>query len=128
MPEERFFEELSLLTKVGATLHGQRASVLSQESIGLTQLYKRLHDSNDTASRIVQLRELSCDIDLAVVEAYDWDDLNLGHGFHEVPYLPENDRVRFTISEPARVEVLRRLSELNRLRYNEEVEKGLHGK
>jgi predicted transcriptional regulator len=52
----------------------------------------------------------------------------LDHGFHEVAYLPENDRVRFTISEPARVEVLRRLSELNRQRYKDEVDKGLHGK
>jgi hypothetical protein len=44
-----------------------------------------------------------------------------------VPYLPETDRVRFTISEPARLEVLRRLSELNRQRYQDEVERGLHG-
>ena len=33
-----------------------------------------------------------------------------------MPYLPENDRIRFTISEPARLEVLRRLSRLNRER------------
>ncbi|MGC8732381.1 MAG: hypothetical protein ACP5RC_09000, partial [Halothiobacillaceae bacterium] len=49
------------------------------------------------------------------------------HAFHEVPYLPENDRVRFTISEVARIKVLRRLSELNRQSYEEEVARGLHG-
>ena len=65
-------------------------------------------------------------MDVAVAHAYGWDDLDLGHGFHEVPYLPESDRVRFTIAETARVEVLRRLSELNRQRYEEEVARGLH--
>jgi hypothetical protein len=39
-----------------------------------------------------------------------------------VPYLPENDRIRFTISESARLEVLRRLSRLNRERWQAEQE------
>ena len=65
-------------------------------------------------------------MDAAVACAYGWGDLELEHDFHEVPYLPENDRVRFTISEAARVEVLRRLSALNRQRYKEEVARGLH--
>ncbi len=38
-----------------------------------------------------------------------------------------NDRIRFAISETARLEVLRRLAELNRQRYEEEVARGLHG-
>ncbi len=76
---------------------------------------------------IEDLRALQREMDIAVAHAYGWDDLDLEHGFHEVPYLPENDRVRFTISESARVEVLRRLSELNRQRYEEEVAQGLHG-
>ncbi len=55
-------------------------------------------------------------MDLAITQAYGWTDLSLNHGFQEVSYLPENDRIRFTISEAARLEVLRRLSELNRQR------------
>jgi hypothetical protein len=62
-----------------------------------------------------------------VLLAYGWDDIDFSHDFHEVPYLPENDRVRFTISEAARIEVLRRLLELNRQRHEEEVAQGLHG-
>lgn len=58
---------------------------------------------------------------------YGWSDLDLNHGFHEVPYLPESDRKRFTISERARLEVLCRMSELNHRRYEEEVARGLHG-
>jgi len=47
--------------------------------------------------------------------------IDLGHGFHEVDYLPENDRVRFTISPAARKEVLKRLLLLNHERHAEEV-------
>lgn len=72
------------------------------------------------------MRKLHREIDLAVARAYGWDRLDLEHGYHAVPYLPENDRTRFTISETARVEVLQRLSALNRQRYEHEVEAGLH--
>jgi hypothetical protein len=67
-------------------------------------------------------------MDEAVRSAYGWNDVDLGHDFHEVPYLPENDRVRFTISEEARLKLLQRLAELNRERYQLEVDEGLHGK
>ena len=97
------------------------------DRIGLTKLYNRFHTNTERDPRIEGLRALQREMDTAVARAYGWDDLDLQHGFHEVPYLPENDRVRFTISETARVEVLRRLSELNRQRYEEEVTRGLHG-
>jgi hypothetical protein len=58
-----------------------------------------------------------------VPAAYGWTDLNLGHGFHET-----KQGIRFTISEPARREVLQRLLKLNHERYAEEVKQGLHGK
>jgi hypothetical protein len=54
---------------------------------------------------------------------YGWTDLDLGHGFHET-----KQRVRFTISEAARREVLQRLLKLNHERYAEEVKQGLHDK
>jgi hypothetical protein len=95
--------------------------------IGLTRLYNRFHNAGDTDRLIERLREQHCEIDAAVMRAYGWDDLDLGHGYHEQPNLAESDCVRFTISETARVEVLRRLSELNRQRYEEEVAQGSHG-
>jgi hypothetical protein len=115
------------LEKLGECYHSHRESLMEDESIGLTQLYNRFHDESHGNPRIKTMRELHREIDLAVALAYGWDDLDLSHGFHEVPYLPKNDRVRFTISETARIEVLRRLSELNRRRYEEEVAQGLHG-
>ena len=104
-----------------------RSEFMQNSSMGLTRLYNGFHTASNLDSSIIRLRELHRENDLAVARTYGWDGLDLGHGFHEVPYLPENDRVRFTISEPARLEVLRRLGELNRQRYQEEVDQGLHG-
>jgi len=42
-----------------------------------------------------------------------------------VDYLPENDRVRYTIHPEARKEILKRLLELNHKIHAEEVEAGL---
>ena len=117
------------LDDLGERYHAHRESLMADKAIGLTELYNRFHDPSDADARIGVgvMRELHREMDIAVARAYGWDDLDLEHGFHEVPYLPENDRVRFTISERARLEVLRRLSELNRQRYEEEVARGLHG-
>jgi hypothetical protein len=116
------------LDDLGDRVHQGRIDVMRADRIGLTKLYNRFHADTERDPRIEGLRELQCEMDAAVARAYGWSDLDLSHGFHKVPYLPENDRVRFTISEAARVEVLRRLSELNRQRYEEEVAAGLHGK
>ncbi|MGO4575382.1 ATP phosphoribosyltransferase regulatory subunit [Cupriavidus sp. 2TAF22] len=114
------------LDDLGDRLHEGRIEVMRANRIGLTKLYNRFHTDTERDPRIAGLRALQREIDIAVARAYGWDDLDLEHGFHDVPYLPENDRSRFTISETARVEVLRRLADLNRQRYEEEVAKGLH--
>jgi hypothetical protein len=49
------------------------------------------------------------ELDTAVRDAYGWHNLRLEHDFYEVETLPENDRVRFTISPAARKELLKRL-------------------
>ncbi len=119
------YEDGSALQHLGERYHSLRAEIMRDDWIGLTKLYNRFHDPDEDESRIQELRDLHRQIDEAVTEAYGWDDLNLEHGFHEVDYLPENDRVRWTISEKARLEVLRRLARLNKERY-EEVRRGLH--
>lgn len=77
---------------------------------------------------IFKLRELHKKMDEAVLAAYGWQDINLRHDFYEVDYLPENDRVRYTIHPDARKEVLKRLLLLNHERFEEEVAQGLHKK
>lgn len=115
------------LEEIGTRYEAHRRKLCILHGLGLTDLYNRFHDSTEQDSDFVTCRELHAETDLAVARAYGWADLDLNHGFHEVQYLPENDRIRFTISETARIEVLRRLSELNRQRNEEEVAQGLHG-
>ena len=90
---------------------------------GLTNIYNRFHDPKETSPDIQTLRDLHVEMDNAVAAAYGWTDLDLGHGFHET-----KQGIRFTISEPARREVLQRLLKLNHERYAEEVAQGLHDK
>jgi len=67
-------------------------------------------------------------MDETVLKAYGWTDINLAHYFYEVDYLPENDRVRYTISPDARKEVLKRLLKLNHEIHEQEVKAGQHAK
>ncbi|MFD1244485.1 BREX-1 system adenine-specific DNA-methyltransferase PglX [Paralysiella testudinis] len=115
------------LNEVGLRFHELREDVLNRYGIGLTELYNRFHNPSDLDEMIEALRRLQVAMDIGVARAYGWEDIDFNHGFHEVPYLPENDRTRFTISEATRLKVLRRLSELNHKRYEEEVAQGLHG-
>ncbi|RZT32364.1 Eco57I restriction-modification methylase domain-containing protein [Cupriavidus agavae] len=116
-------ENRKILLELGERLHLTRKRLCTEISGGLTKLYNLYHEAS---GNVEELRSLHVEVDRAVAKAYGWGDISLGHGYHEVPYLPENDRVRFTISEPARAEVLRRLSELNRQRYEEEIVRREH--
>ncbi len=80
---------------------------------------------NEAVSAIQKLRNLHHQMDNAVLEAYGWSDINLRHDFYEVEYLPENDRIRYTIHSDARREILKRLLELNHEIHKREVAAGL---
>jgi hypothetical protein len=54
--------------------------------------------------------------------------IDLGHDFYEVDYLPENNRTRYTISPDARKEVLKRLLKLNHEIHEHELQEGIHKK
>jgi len=83
---------------------------------------------NEAVSGILKLRDLHIQMDKAVLEAYGWSDINLHQDFYEVEYLPENDRVRYTIHPDARREILKRLLELNHKIHEQEVVDGLFEK
>lgn len=90
---------------------------------------------NEAVRDIIHLRELHKHMDETVLRAYGWHEeskygpgINLAHDFYEVDYLPENDRVRYTISPEARKEILKRLLLLNHEIYKDEVRRGLHDK
>lgn len=129
------------LENLGKIYHGHRRQLMLAISEGLTKTYNRFHNPTDTTSGIQKLRDLHVEMDNAVRDAYGWRDLDLEHGWIETRTAEEQkdkktgkvsavEKVdhRFTISERARQEVLRRLLKLNHERYAEEVAQGLHDK
>ncbi len=127
------------LTKTYNLFHSNSINAITDQSINdkdkqVASLQKHLEKTANTISfdeaiqGILKLRELHVQMDEAVLDAYGWNDIELKHDFYEVDYLPENDRVRFTIHPDARKEVLKRLLELNHKIHEEELTAGLFDK
>jgi hypothetical protein len=126
------------LANIGERYHEHRRALMQQLWLGLTDIYNLFHTRDLTPEKVakvskkspeeaqvgynglLELRRLHVELDTAIRDAYGWQDLNLGHDFHEVETLPENDRVRYTISPVARKEVLKRLLAENHRRAAEQ--------
>jgi hypothetical protein len=111
------------VSRIGETLDHFRSTLMADNHQGLTQTYNRVHDPDERAADITRLREIHVALDYAVRDAYGWDDLDLGHDFHETKF-----GTRFTFAPTPRQEILDRLLELNHEQYAEEVRQGLHAK
>ena len=127
------------LESIGETFHRRRNDIMIYMDLGLTKIYNMFHsrvltlagvkkyckkDGVDLAkiqTGIIELRELYVQMDKSVLTAYEWSDLNLQHGFYEMEYLPENDRVRFTIDPRTKKEIIKRLLLLNHGLYDREL-------
>jgi len=109
------------VARVAKALDEHRRALMLERNEGLTKTYNRVHNPDEGAADIEELRGLHVALDHAVAAAYGWDDLDLDHGFHETP-----PGIRYTIGPVARVEVLDRQLELNHERYATEVADGLH--
>jgi hypothetical protein len=118
-----FPSSTSNLNEIGEKYYTHRQNIMLSRQEGLTKTYNRFHNPDETAADIQQLRSLHVEMDNAVAAAYGWQDIDLGHDFHET-----KQGLRYTISETARREVLDRLLLLNHQRYAEEVAQGLHDK
>lgn len=126
------------LAAIGERYHQHRKDLMLSLWLGLTKVYNLFHAADLTPEMVaevskkdaataaagyeglLELRRLHVQLDTAVRDAYGWQDLNLGHDFHEIETLPEKDRVRYTISPAARREVLKRLLAENHKRAAEE--------
>jgi hypothetical protein len=118
-----FPDALTGLDDIGERYYNCRQTIMQTRQEGLTKTYNRFHDPDDTSPDIAELRRLHIELDQAVAAAYGWENLDLGHGFHDT-----KQGLRYTLSEPARREVLDRLLRLNHERYDQEVAEGLHDK
>ncbi|OGG43370.1 MAG: hypothetical protein A3F84_24670 [Candidatus Handelsmanbacteria bacterium RIFCSPLOWO2_12_FULL_64_10] len=95
--------------RVGEVYHEHRRQTMLARQLGLTKTYNLFHNPQCEDADIARLRELHTTMDRAVLACYGWTDLDPGHGFH----VNERGQTRYTISPPARREVLRRLLALN---------------
>ena len=116
-----------VLAELGECYHAHRKELMQTLWLGLTKIYNLFHARSLSPEMVakaskkdadivnlgfevlLELRRLHITLDIAVRDAYGWQDLDLEHNFHEVETLPENDRIRYTISPAARREVLKRL-------------------
>jgi len=114
-------DELELL---GEKFFNARQQCMESTNSGLTKLYNDFHDPAVNGAAIQQLRNLQQQISRAVCQRYGWGDIEMVCGFHAVGYLPDGSNTRFTISETARPEVLRRLSKLNETRVDQQTQPG----
>jgi len=110
-----FPPKITELEQIGEAYHETRQAIMVARQEGLTKTYNRFHKPEEHSADIAELRRLHVTMDQAVAAAYGWADLDLGHGFHETA-----QGTRYTISEPARREVLSRLLKLNHERWEEE--------
>ena len=118
-PQPQYSEAVAV---TGERLDTYRSALMTKRNIGLTDVFNLVHDPDSLSDiHIRQLRELHEELDIAARDAFGWSDLDLGHGFYWV----RNQGVRFTLCPPAADEVLDRLLELNKTRYEAEVVAGL---
>jgi hypothetical protein len=122
------FHNKDLVLDVGKDITDPKSAAIKKDfSKESWNLYNHLQKTEGTipfteaVEKIQELRRLHKEMDKAVLEAYGWHQsckrwgpaIELRHDFYEVDYLPENDRVRYTIHPDARKEVLKRLLLLN---------------
>ncbi|MBZ4557576.1 SAM-dependent DNA methyltransferase [Mycobacterium avium subsp. hominissuis] len=104
----------SWLENMGRRLDVQRREIMMRRGLGLTSLYNLFHDlavEEHADPDIAKLRDIHVELDQAMLDAYDWTDVKLDHGFHTYRQME-----RFSVSPAVRVEILDRLLEENHRR------------
>ena len=74
-PFPKNFQSDPNLEKAGQAYYEFRAQLMIQNNQGLTETYNRFHDPAESAADILTLRQLHDQLDLAVLHAYGWSDL-----------------------------------------------------
>lgn len=103
----------SRLETVGKTYFEHRASICESRQQGFTAAYNLVHSRDETAEDIVRFRQLIAELDRAVIDTYGWHDIPLNHQFVET-----KRGVRFGVDSSSRLEILKRLTELNHERFD----------
>ncbi|MCY1306049.1 hypothetical protein D9M70_558820 [compost metagenome] len=70
-----------------------------------------MHSQDENTEDVARFRQLIVELDRAVIDAFGWQDIELNHQF-----VSTKRGARFGLDGTSRLEILKRLSELNRER------------
>ncbi|MCY1401588.1 hypothetical protein D9M71_167090 [compost metagenome] len=87
--------------------------------LGMTDAMNFVHTPSNEDPVIVNLRRLLEAVDVEVLRAYGWDDISVSYSFHNFTGGSVNDPWRWALSEDVTTELMHRLTELNRQRFEE---------
>lgn len=113
---------LKSVEALGLCYFKHRREMMRNRGEGLTAIYNRFNNPEESACDVKELRDLQRQLDAGVAEAYGWTDLAvedglaLGHDFYET-----KQGVRWTVSQEAHGDILHRLLTLNHERHEEEI-------
>ena len=117
------------LSQIGFDYYQMRQGIMAERGEGLTSIYNRFNDPSEMSDDIRALRNLHCQLDIEVADAYGWDDLigknrdGLKHGFHQTKI-----GLRWVIDPEVALQIIDRLLILNNERHAEELKSGKHQK
>jgi hypothetical protein len=128
-PLPSVFGQSPQLDSVGQQYYDYRADIMRRYSEGLTTIYNWFHDPESDCMEITRLRKLHDAMDRAVLNAYDWTDIQPKSQFilefdneeeDEEIVRSRKKKYRYRWADDVRDEVLARLLQLNRQRALEE--------
>jgi hypothetical protein len=114
------------LERAGGEYYDVRASLMVRNSEGLTRIYNRFHDPDESDPEILRLRELHEAMDRAVLDAYGWSSIRpacefmLDYEIDEEDWGNKKKPYRYRWPDDVRDEVLGRLLLLNAERAKDE--------
>ena len=129
-PFPSVYEHQESIASAGRTYFEFRADLMRNTREGLTDVYNRFHDPNESNVDVLRLRELHAAMDRVVLDAYGWNDIQPTCEFL-LDYEDDDDEEpsggrrkkkpwRYRWPDDVRDEVLARLLELNALRAKEQ--------
>jgi hypothetical protein len=83
-------DTFSSLESLGKTYHQFRAELMVNMGEGLTSIYNRFHNPDETNSGLLELRRLHSETDQSILDAYGWNDILTACGFG-LDYLDTED-------------------------------------
>ncbi|MDT3754061.1 ATP phosphoribosyltransferase regulatory subunit [Citrobacter freundii complex sp. 2023EL-00966] len=90
-----------------------------QNNCGLTETMNAVNTPSCNDPAIIELRQIMVGIDIEVAQAYGWNDLDISYDYQEFNSGSVRDPWRWALSEDLTTELMRRLTELNRQRFEE---------